>query len=88
MTREIFVSKQWSFRVKHLSSLYSPLIEGLLKTTTRVPLRYHFVTNEIQLNKLQHSFGLRLCTCGFNCSVNIPESYDFRSQFDPLNIVV
>ena len=23
---------------------------------------------------------------GFNCSVNIPDSYDFRSKFDPLNI--
>ena len=25
---------------------------------------------------------------GFNGSVNIPESCDFRSQFDPLNIIV
>ena len=24
---------------------------------------------------------------GFNGSVNIPESCDFRSQFDPLNII-
>ena len=25
---------------------------------------------------------------GFNGSVNIPESCDFRSQFDPLNIIL
>ena len=27
-------------------------------------------------------------TLGFNGAVNIPESCDFRSQFDPLNITV
>ena len=27
-------------------------------------------------------------TRGFNGSVNIPESWDFRSQFDPLDIIV
>ena len=42
-----------------------------------------FFNNRMYPNTFQHTF-----TRGFNCSVNIPESWDFRSQFDPLDITV
>ena len=40
-------------------------------------------------NKYKHDYiqSMRVESREFNGSVNIPESCDFRSQFDPLNII-
>jgi len=38
-------------------------------------------------SRFRKKISLAVVTRGFNGSVNIPESCDFRSQFDPLNII-
>ena len=41
----------------------------------------------INKKKVHCKFDIRRNPRGFNGSVNIPESCDFRSQFDPIDII-